>query len=193
MKLRPNVAEVTTHLAREAADWDGLMPPCALAENVASGSEDPISDSMEHCEFRILILPHHRSHSNCAGGIFPSYPSVVPQSPTESQATSGPFSRPSTPSTQCSELSQEVHLAVLTEYLPKPQPESQVPMKPQSGEPGNDPHALGIRPRACPHVPEIHAHLSQGCRPPPSELPEEKRGGFKHFISKVLRSYGLKH
>ena len=55
-KLRPKVTEVVTHLGREAANWHGLMPPCALAENVTSDSEEPMSDS-EDCEFDFFTLP----------------------------------------------------------------------------------------------------------------------------------------
>lgn len=54
MKLRPKVGEVVMHLRREAANWHGLMPPCAPAENVALISEEPMSDTMEHCESETL-------------------------------------------------------------------------------------------------------------------------------------------
>ena len=51
MELRPNVAEVVTQLGRAAADWDGVMPPCVMVKNVASICKEPISDTMEYCEF----------------------------------------------------------------------------------------------------------------------------------------------
>ena len=55
-KLRPKVTEVATHLGRETANWHGLMPPCAPAENVSCfDPEEPMSDS-EDCEFEISIL-----------------------------------------------------------------------------------------------------------------------------------------
>ena len=57
MNLRPKVAEVVAHLGEAAANWNGLMPPWLQAETVASGFGEPISDSMRHCEFEILILP----------------------------------------------------------------------------------------------------------------------------------------
>ena len=57
MNVRPKVAEVVAHLEEAAANWDGLMPPYTRAENIASDSKEPISDSLQHCEFDILILP----------------------------------------------------------------------------------------------------------------------------------------
>ena len=59
LKLRPKVGEVVTNLEKEAANWDGLMPPCPLAENVVSNPKEPMSesDTYEYCEFIILILP----------------------------------------------------------------------------------------------------------------------------------------
>jgi len=56
--LRPEVAEVVMHLGKAAANWDRLMPPCVVVEDdVPSNSKEPLSDSMEHREFQILILP----------------------------------------------------------------------------------------------------------------------------------------
>ena len=55
MKLRPRIAEVAARLGEAAANWKGLMPPCAQAENAASDSE-PMQYSMEHSEFEILIV-----------------------------------------------------------------------------------------------------------------------------------------
>ena len=57
MRLRPKVTEVVAHLGEAAANWCGVMAPCVQAENVASDSEEPISDSMQHCEFDIFIPP----------------------------------------------------------------------------------------------------------------------------------------
>ena len=57
MKLRPKVGEVVTCLGEEATDWVGLMPPCSSAENVASDSEGLTLDTLEHCEFAVLVLP----------------------------------------------------------------------------------------------------------------------------------------
>ena len=53
MKLRPKVTEVVARLKREAADWNGVMPPCAPAENIGFDSEGPTSDTLEHREFAI--------------------------------------------------------------------------------------------------------------------------------------------
>ena len=56
MGLRPKVTEVVSQLERAAADWDGVMPPCAQVENVVSVTPDPVSDSMAHGKLWILIL-----------------------------------------------------------------------------------------------------------------------------------------
>ena len=57
MELRPKVAEAVSQLKRAAADWDGVMPPCAQVESVVSASPEPVLDSMAHCKLWILILP----------------------------------------------------------------------------------------------------------------------------------------
>ena len=69
-KLRPNVMEVVTHLGEAAANWNGFMPPCVEVENVPSGPKEPASDSVEHREFEILILPRCLSLVNGTVGIF---------------------------------------------------------------------------------------------------------------------------
>lgn len=55
MKLRPKVAEVVMHLGRAAADWNGLMPPCPQTD--FEEPKESTSNSIEHCESQILILP----------------------------------------------------------------------------------------------------------------------------------------
>jgi hypothetical protein len=55
MNVRPKVTEVVAHLENAATNWNGLMPPCIQAENIASGPQEGMSDSMQHCEFEILI------------------------------------------------------------------------------------------------------------------------------------------
>ena len=55
VELRPEVGEVVRHLGEAAINWNGLMPPCAKAEDVVSGSEE-MSDSMKYGEFEIMIL-----------------------------------------------------------------------------------------------------------------------------------------
>jgi len=191
MKLRPRVAEVVRRLEREAANWVGLMPPCAPVENIVSDSEGPPSDTLEHCEFAILILLNITSPDNGIGGIFPSK-NVDLESLTDSSATSGIFSSPNTPSTGCSDLPQEGPLAVVTkpsggaQSVPRagteirPSPESGVPMRPQFEEPHDDLH-----------VPEMYTHLGQSYKSPPSKLPEKKRRGFKRFKSKFRELFGL--
>ena len=58
MELQPRVGEIVAQLREAAANWDGLMPPCAQAGGgVSSGSEEPISDSEEPSEFETLTLP----------------------------------------------------------------------------------------------------------------------------------------
>jgi len=56
MGSRPQVEEVVVHLGVAAAGWDGVMSP-RNAEDVASGSNDPTSDTMKYGEFEILIFP----------------------------------------------------------------------------------------------------------------------------------------
>ena len=57
MELRPKVGEVVTQLREAAADWKGVMPPCAQAGDAAPGSEESDPDPEEFSEFQILILP----------------------------------------------------------------------------------------------------------------------------------------
>jgi hypothetical protein len=111
-KLRPKVAEVVTHLEEAVAGWVGLMPPYAQVENVASEFKEPMSDSMQHCEFGIFTPPLYLSSSNGTVGLFPSPPGVALKSPTESKNTSA-FNFPSIQSTR-------------------------VPMQPQPEEPYDD-------------------------------------------------------
>jgi len=49
MTSRPKAGEVVTHLEKTAADWNRLMPPCAVAEDIASTSERTLG-STEYCE-----------------------------------------------------------------------------------------------------------------------------------------------
>ena len=48
VKLRPQVADVVTCLRQAAEEWNGLMPPSALAESVSNLSE--------HSEFQAPTL-----------------------------------------------------------------------------------------------------------------------------------------
>jgi len=61
-----------------------------------------------------------------------------------------------------------------------PHPESWAPIPPRSEEPHDDLH-----------VPEMYAHLGQRFTPPPSQLPEKKRKGFKHFKLMLREFFGL--
>ena len=56
MEWRPRITEVVSQLGRAAANWDGVMPPCAQVENIVPTSQDPVSDSMAHCKLQITIL-----------------------------------------------------------------------------------------------------------------------------------------
>ena len=71
LKLRPKVAEVVMHLGREAADWNGLMPPYSPVENAVFDLEGPPLDALEHREFTVLIFPRCCSLSNYTVGIVP--------------------------------------------------------------------------------------------------------------------------
>ena len=55
MKLRPKVGEVMRRFREAAANWDGLMPPCAQAEGGGSDLQCELSDSMKYSEFWVLI------------------------------------------------------------------------------------------------------------------------------------------
>ena len=50
MNSRPMVAEVVNQLARAAASWHGLMPPCPQVEIVPCVSEATLWDTMDNCE-----------------------------------------------------------------------------------------------------------------------------------------------
>ena len=56
-RLRPEVGEVVTHLGEAAASWDGLVPPCAQAENVTPDPEEGMLETGESRKFEILIHP----------------------------------------------------------------------------------------------------------------------------------------
>jgi len=88
MKSRPRIAEVVTHLGREAARWNRPMPPCVVVvENAASDSKEPLSDSMQHL------------------GIFEPPSNADLGSPTSQ--TSSRFDSTGTPSTTITELPQD--------------------------------------------------------------------------------------
>jgi len=68
VRSRPGVAELVTHLETAAANWDRLMPPCVRVENVTADSGEPMSGSMDHCEFDTLILLCYCSLGNVQAG-----------------------------------------------------------------------------------------------------------------------------
>ena len=88
MKLRPEVAEVVTHLGEAAANWKGLMPPCVQVEIIASDS-DPMSDLIEHGEFKTLIVPRCCQPSDGTGRISQPSSDIALEDPTILQTTSG--------------------------------------------------------------------------------------------------------
>jgi len=116
MESRPKVGEVVTHLGEAAADWVGLMPPCAHAENFASCSEEETSDS-EFGEFEVLSLPLYCSPSRGTDGLFLSSSSDFPESPVESETGSRRFKRPSTPPIQRDEQSEKGSREAITELF----------------------------------------------------------------------------
>jgi hypothetical protein len=174
MGLRPGVAELVTHLGQAAVDWNGLMPPHVQAETVAPVSLEPMSDSFEHGEFKILILPLYCSPSNGAGGIFEQSLSVAPESSLASDPT-GLFSQGSAPSTQYTELSQEPQRVATTKPFDAPRSEPLVPPPPRQEEPDEDVHG---------RVP--FPHLDQNHQPPPSRLPPQERKGFRSFLKSMF-------
>ena len=182
MNMRPKVTEVVTHLKEAAANWDGLMPPCIQTENIASYSDEPVSDSMLHCEFKISTPPFSFTLSNGTGGIFQSSSGVSLESPTDSQAISGLFSYPSTLPTQYTELSQDVTPEVATTP----------PKEPQLESPSVSTQQWTVDPYDTSHAEEIFPHLNQHFNPPPSELPRKKRRSFITWLLHWLRkSWGL--
>ena len=57
IESRPMVSRVVSHLEKAAVEWAGVMPPCVQIESTASASPEPVSDSMVHCKFYVLVLP----------------------------------------------------------------------------------------------------------------------------------------
>ena len=57
IESRPKVSRVASHLEKAAAEWVGVMPPCAQIESTTSASPEPVSDSMVHCKFYVLVFP----------------------------------------------------------------------------------------------------------------------------------------
>jgi len=108
MELRPEVGEVVTHLEEVAKDWEGLMPPCVQAKNVASDEEG--SELEEDDEL-------------LSSSQIPALGSSL-----ESQTSSKSFSGQSSSSTGFTEPPQNQSQKVATEPLKEPQPESRVPM-----------------------------------------------------------------
>ena len=160
MKLRPKVSEVVTRLGKEAAEFDGLMPPSPPAENVAPVYEDPPADALELCEILILGFLRHCSPRNGTGGIIPSYSNAPPESPTESQAIPGSPDRWSTLPIRDSEPPQEGPQVVVTKPFEGPHGDLQGP--------------------------EMYPHLDQRYKPPPAQLPGKKRKGIKRYVNLKL-------
>jgi len=116
MELRPRVGEVVMHLGEVAANWDGLMPPCAQAQNDASYSEEETSDS-EFGEFNTLTLPLYCRPSDGTDGLFLSPSSGFPESPIESETGFKLFNRPITPPVQRDGRSQQGSREATTELF----------------------------------------------------------------------------
>jgi len=186
---RPKVAEVITHLGEAATNWNGLMPPCVVVEDVPSDSEElssDSSDSMMHREFEILTLPWCFPSSNGTGGIFECSESPI-EAPQEEQdeppdEVEDVLSDSEELSSDSSDSMMHREFEILT--LPWCFPSSngtggifecsespiEAPQEEQD-EPSDDPH--------------VFRHLDQDFRPPPSMLPARKRKGFSYFKSKL--------
>lgn len=127
------------------------------------------------------------------------------ESPTDSQASSGLFSRTSTSSTQCTELSPEQPQEVLTKPSEGPSSEPRVPIQPPPREPLDDLRVPEIypdptqhrEPRVAPKPferPRVESRAPmrrseeesypQTYASPPSQLPQKPRKDFKYFKSK---------
>lgn len=107
-------------------------------------------------------------------GLFQS----TPASPTESRTSCGLFSSPGSPSTVFTEQSREELPALVAKPLPMgPLVDLQGTLRRRSEEPSEEAVAF-------PHLTEDHL-------PPPSNLPQKKRRGFKHFKSKLRGFFGL--
>lgn len=163
--LRPGVAEIVTHLEREAEEWDRRTQFRAPVENTPSYSVEPTSDTLEHREFAILILLDHRSPGIGTDGSSPS----VPDHPTEPQATSG-----STASSLPTEPPQEETPVFSTDPSKVQRSEPQVSAQPRS----EDPHVL-----------EIFPQLDQHHHPPPSQLQREGRRARNPFKLKFRQFF----
>jgi hypothetical protein len=180
VKMRPKVAEVVTHLEKAAANWNGFMTYSVQAENATPDPSEPVANSTQYCEPEVLILLRYHPLSNGTGGIFHS--SVVPESPTESQTTPGLglLSLPSTPSTQCTEMSQRESQEVVIKPSQELRSEPRVHMQPRLEEPHDDLHAA-----------EIYPHLNQRYDNPPSQLPQRRRKDFRYAKLKLREFVGL--
>ena len=77
IELRPEVGEVVMCLEEAAASWDGLMPPCPQAGDVAPDPEELELDSGGPSESGILAWNHLLSNGT---DIFQSSPSDIPES-----------------------------------------------------------------------------------------------------------------
>ena len=106
MKPRPKVGKVGMHLGKKRGTGLGSCHLATISGVSHLRPEEPKSDTMEYREFEVFLLALFAGQRDRQ--IFPMSSSAVLASPTESQATSGPFNGPSTPSTQYSELSQEM-------------------------------------------------------------------------------------
>ena len=167
MELRPKIREVVAELGRATVNWDGVMPPRVQAENVASVSKEPMSGSMQYCEFAIPILPRYCSLNNGTGAIFGRPSSIVPEGPTELQIISAPFNLPNTLSTNFTELPPEMPQGVVIRPFRESHPAPRVPT-PRRKEP-------------CDDVPAVYPHLNQHYQPPPTWIPQKKRTGFRYL------------
>jgi hypothetical protein len=178
-----------------------------------------VSDSIANCEFEILTPHSYFPLSTRTGLIFQSSSGGTVESPTDSQVSSGLFSRTSTSSTQCTELSLEQPQKVFIKTSDGPPPEPRAPIQPQLRMPLDHLRVPEIypnpdqrrksqevtvtpkpskKPRPESWAPtrrsdeELYPHLNQTFAPPPSQLPQKPRKDFKYFKSKLREFFHFK-
>jgi hypothetical protein len=162
MNSRPKVSEVVTHLAKAAAGWHGLMPPCSQTVDTVCVSGEQISDLVQqHRTFVNLTSPPPRSYlsGDNTGDIF------EPQS-TDSGSPSTVFSEP---------LTQEFPVTLV---------------RPPTEPPPDRLGTLSRRPQEAPDGLQEFPHVGQNFRPPPPTLPPPKWRPLQRFKDKLRWSIG---
>src|ERR1700753_2425170 len=97
MELRPQVAELVTHLKQTAREWNRPMPPHVQVEGATSTSQDIMSGSAEQGKLEGLVFLRY---CLLMDGIDIFNWGAISKCHTESKGTSVPFSCSSTPFAQ---------------------------------------------------------------------------------------------